>query len=209
MRKIDKGPSPASLVNFKVRNPNAVYRDLSTNLNGHQTRLDIRTSCVEEQYYLCAYCCNRIRLDDCHNEHIIAQDVDPRLSLTYTNIVASCNGSDHCGASKKTSVLPITPLMADCQTEIKYYLSGDVDSNTTAGKSTISILGLNSKKLSEVRRQLVSGLIFVNGEDPDKISTLENDLLDLMIQDILSPSANKLEAFAPILASILEDFKIV
>ena len=99
--------------------------------------------------------------------------------------------------------------MADCQTEIKYYLSGDVDSNTTAGKSTISILGLNSKKLSEVRRQLVSGLIFVNGEDPDEISTLENDLLDLMIQDILSPSANKLEAFAPILASILEDFKIV
>ncbi|MEN8215065.1 MAG: hypothetical protein ABFS56_01540 [Pseudomonadota bacterium] len=63
----------------------------------HVERQAIRDSCLEEQYYLCAYCCQRIDDKNSHNEHIQAQSVAPNQMLNFHNIVASCNQSKQCG----------------------------------------------------------------------------------------------------------------
>ena len=89
MRKIIKKPAyePQSLTNFKRKNRTGTYSDLT-----EKERADIRTDCLEEQYYLCAYCCKTISGDnhDCMNEHVEARKLAPNRSLDFTNIVASC-----------------------------------------------------------------------------------------------------------------------
>jgi hypothetical protein len=68
-------------------------------------------------------------------------------------------------------------------------------------------LGLDTEKLTAIRRQLVNNLIYTLSEDPTQIGLLDNELLELLIHDLSTPSVqNKLEAFSPILVRILHDF---
>jgi uncharacterized protein (TIGR02646 family) len=122
MKVIFKGPAPATLTAFIVHNRNILYHELHAHADGPQVVSDIRNSCLAEQQYLCAYCCNSIDYNGSHNEHIISRHTSPQLSMTYSNFVASCNGKNHCGDSKKAYQLPITPLQPVCETDIKYYL---------------------------------------------------------------------------------------
>ena len=55
MRKITKSNEPASLTRWKRSNASGVYEDLT-----EIERRDIRAVCVQEQFYLCAYCCKPI-----------------------------------------------------------------------------------------------------------------------------------------------------
>ncbi|MFZ0598763.1 MAG: hypothetical protein WAM46_17395, partial [Flavobacterium sp.] len=109
--------------------------------------------------------------------------------MTYSNFVASCNGKGHCGDSKKAYQLPITPLQPECETDIKYYLSGEVVGLTNDGKKTVEVLGLETEKLTSIRKQLVNNLIYTLSEDPTQIGLLDNELLELLIQDLSTPSA--------------------
>lgn len=207
MRVITKGPTPATLTAFVVHNPTVRYHQLYEYEAGIQVIADIRDSCLAEQHHLCAYCCNSIDHDRSHNEHIIARHASPQLSMTYGNMVASCNGKDHCGDSKKAYTLPITPLQVSCQTEIRYYLSGEAVGVTEDAVKTLEILGLNTKKMTAIRKQLINSLIYTIGTGPDEIELLDDELLELLIQELSTPSAeNKLEAFSPVLIRILEDF---
>lgn len=206
MRVIIKGPAPTSLTAFVVHNPNTVYHNLYMHAAGQQVISDIRNSCLEEQHYLCAYCCNRVEYNSSHNEHIMPRHTYPQLSMTYTNFVASCNGKDHCGDGKKAYLLSITPLMDACETDIKYYLSGVAVGLNENGRDTVKVLGLDTEKLIAVRKELVNSLIYSIGENPAEIELLDNDLLELLLADLLAPSEeNKLEAFSPILVRILND----
>jgi len=106
MRKILKGDEPSSLATWKRRNPRGNYSDLDQDI-----RRDIRDYALQEQYYLCAYCCQRIQNIDachCHNEHIEAQNLNPRRTLDFTNIVASCNTPNQCGKAHESKPLPKT-----------------------------------------------------------------------------------------------------
>lgn len=55
MRKIIKGSEPTELSQWKRYNPNKRYQNLTK-----VERQAIRQACLEEQYYLCAYCCYSI-----------------------------------------------------------------------------------------------------------------------------------------------------
>src|SRR5690606_14330191 len=104
MKRINKSNEPISLTNFKINNPTLFYSNL---INRHViVRQDIRESCVKEQYFLCAYCCDRITLKSCHNEHIIPQNsaLGQNLTLDYNNIVASCKSKNHCGHKKQNQL---------------------------------------------------------------------------------------------------------
>jgi hypothetical protein len=153
---------------------------------------------------LCAYCCNRISIEKSHNEHIQSQDSLPHHSLNYNNIVASCIEKNQCGELKKANNLDLTPLMPECETEITFYLNGQVKFHTNRAEQAIRILGINNKGLINKRKELMNTLIFSKSENPAEIELLETDLLQLLIEDIKTPDAdNKLEAYAPILANIL------
>ncbi|SEI71346.1 TIGR02646 family protein [Allopseudospirillum japonicum] len=207
MRKIDKGIEPLSLIAFKQGSPNARYSDLSD-----VERRDIRAACTTEQFYLCAYCCQLISGDnsDTMNEHVEAQAIAPNRSLDFTNIVASCRKPNQCDAAHGSRPLTLTPLMQECETELRFRMSGRVEGLTERAENSIQVLNLgdtekNNKALIEMRKQLIDSLIWEKyGDDPANLE-LEDDkeLLNLLIDDLLTPEEGKLAPFAPVLVNIL------
>jgi uncharacterized protein (TIGR02646 family) len=87
MRTISKGAEPSSFLAWKRANPHERYKQLPEDI-----RQTIRQYALKEQFFLCAYCCQRIEaIDDCHNEHVESQKYNPNRTLDFLNIVASCN----------------------------------------------------------------------------------------------------------------------
>lgn len=209
MRKIEKRDEPASLTAFKRRALNGRYYDLSS-----LERQDIRIACTEEQLYLCAYCCQAISGEnsDTINEHIEAQKLAPNRTLDYTNIVASCRKPNQCDASHGSQSLLLTPLMLECETELRFRMSGRVEGLTDRARDAIRVLNLgdnenNNKALIEMRKQMIDSLIWEHyGDDPNNLMLEEdNDVLRLLVDELLLPKAGKLTPFAPVLANLLRN----
>lgn len=210
MRKIEKGHEPNRLSAFKRHSPYARYPSLSD-----VERRDIRQACTVEQFYLCAYCCQSIsgRNDDTMNEHVEAQDLAPNRTLDFTNIVASCKKPNQCDAAHGSQPLPLTPLMPECETELRFRRSGRVKGLTDRAVEAIRVLNLgdietNNKALIEQRKQQVDSLIWAKyGDDPNNLELEEDlELIHLLIDDLQTPQNGKLEPFAPVLANILKRF---
>ncbi|MFZ6747361.1 hypothetical protein [Undibacterium sp. Ren11W] len=206
MRKINKREEPNSLTTWKRRNPNATYDDLDQ--TNPAIRQDIRNACLEEQFYLCAYCCQRITGDlDSKNEHVEARKIAPQRSLDFSNIVASCRSKRQCDAAHGSQPLPLTPLMDECETEFKFKISGRVEGLTAQAKTSIQVLNLGdaeylNRTLIEKRKQLSDALLFANGVEPNN-QLEDEDLVQMVIDDIQRPKDGKLEPFAPVVANIL------
>jgi uncharacterized protein (TIGR02646 family) len=203
MRTIRKGDEPPSLSAWKRANPHKNYAKLSPEI-----RQSIRQQSLEEQFYLCAYCCQRISsIKDCHNEHLEAQDLNPKRTLDVTNLVASCNRLNQCGKAHKSQSLPLTPLMEACETELRFKISGRVEGSTDRATTTIHVLNLgdyetNNRALIEKRKQLSNSLLLMNGVDP-KDGLEDEDLLKLLIKELAEPQNGQLEPFAPVVINIL------
>lgn len=206
MRKITKqvGFEPQSLTRWKLANPQGNYNDLTK-----VERKDIRSACAIEQFYLCAYCCKRISGDgkDCMNEHVLARRIAPNRSLDYTNIVASCKTPKQCDDAHGSQPLPLTPFDAECETDIRFKLSGRVEGATADATETIRVLhlGNDNKSLVEQRRQFVQALLLGGGIDPDDVID-DSDLIQMVIDDLAQPQDGRLEAFAPIVVNVLRQW---
>lgn len=207
MRKIDKGDEPDVLTSWKRNHPQGRYDDLTD-----AERQAIRQACLTEQYFLCAYCCKQIGVkdDDCMNEHVEARRLAPNRSLDFSNIVASCKTPKQCDAAHGSTPLPLTPLMPECETELRFKLSGRVEGLTDRAKETIRVLNLgdtehNNRSLVETRKQLINTLLMANGVDADE--GLEDEaLIEMVLADIQQPTNGKLEAYAPVVANILQQW---
>ena len=198
MRKISKqvGFEPASLSQFKRRNKQGNYSDLTV-----ETRQDIRLACTIEQFYLCAYCCKQISgsSDDTMNEHVIARKTAPHKSLDYTNIVASCTTANQCDNAHGSQTLPLTPFDVECETDLDFKLSGRVVGLTDDAQKTIGILNLNNKSLNEQRKIFIDTILFTYCEN-----AIEDDyLINIMIDELAQLEEGKLEAFAPVVINVL------
>lgn len=206
MRKITKqaGVEPQSLTRWKRANPQGNYNDLTK-----VEREDIRSACAIEQFYLCAYCCKRISGNgkDCMNEHVLARRIAPNRSLDYTNIVASCKTPKQCDDAHSSQPLPLTPFDSECETDIRFKLSGRVEGGTVDAKETISVLNLgnDNKSLVEQRKQFVLALLLGQGVDSDDIVD-DSDLIQMVIDDLAQPQDGRLEAFAPIAINVLRQW---
>jgi uncharacterized protein (TIGR02646 family) len=206
MRTISKGFEPNSLTAWKRANPHKQYTDLDADI-----RQDIRHQTLKEQCYLCAYCCQQIQdISVCHNEHIEAQKLNPKRTLDFSNIVASCNTPNQCGAAHESQHLPLTPLMPECETELRFKISGRVEGLTDRSITTIQVLNLgdhekNNRALIEKRKQLSNALLWANGIDPDD-GLEDEDLLKMLIDDLSQPPQGQLEPFAPVVINILQSW---
>lgn len=211
MKKINKGREPITLTAFKLANPQANYKSLSD-----VERQDIRQSCSSEQFFLCAYCCQKISAtnQDTMNEHVEARRLAPNRSLDFSNIVASCTTPRQCDSSHDSQPLPLTPLMPECETEFRFKLSGRVEGLSGRAREAIRVLNLgdteaNNKGLIEKRKQLVETLILLHyGPDLHQLATEDDsELLQMMIDELSQSQQGKLEAFSPVLVNILKQLQ--
>lgn len=206
MRTISKGPEPPSLTAWKRANSYKHYTDLDGDI-----RRDIRDHALKEQFYLCAYCCQQIEdTDACHNEHIEPRKLKPNQELDYTNIVASCNTPNQCGKAHKSQSLPLTPLMMECETELRFKISGRVEGMSDRATATIQVLNLgdherNNRALIEKRKQLSNALLWKNSIDPDE-GLEDEELLEILIDELDQPQQGTLEPFAPVVINILRSW---
>lgn len=209
MRKITKriGFEPQSLKHWKTRNPQGTYTDLTP-----EVRVAIRSECLKEQFYLCAYCCQTISglRDDCINEHVEARHIAPQRSLDFTNIAASCTAKGQCDDAHGSAPLPLTPFMDACESELEFKISGRVVGKTDRAKETIKVLNLgdtelNNRGLIEKRKQLVDTLLWVNGVDSSE-GLDDNELIAVVIEEIVTPKDGKLEAFSPAVVNVLRQW---
>ncbi|MEQ9373237.1 MAG: TIGR02646 family protein [Coleofasciculus chthonoplastes F3-SA18-01] len=206
MQTISKGTEPSSLTDWKRENPHKGYKQLPVDI-----RHTIRQSALAEQFYLCAYCCQRIQdIEACHNEHVEAQKLNPRRTLDFSNIVASCNTSNQCGDAHKSQPLPLTPLMTECETELRFKISGRVEGLSERAIVTIKVLNLgdhekNNRALIEKRKQLSNALLWTNGIDPDE-GLEDEELLEMLIDDLSQPQQGQMEPFTPVVINILRSW---
>lgn len=206
MRAISKGSEPSSLTAWKRANLHGRYNQLTEDI-----RRTIREHALAEQFYLCAYCCQRIQdIDACHNEHVEAQNLNPGRTLDFSNIVASCNTSNQCGDAHKSQHLPLTPLMTECETELRFKISGRVEGLSDRAIVTIQVLNLgdyekSNRALIEKRKQLSNALLWTNGINPDE-GLEDEEVLEMLIGDLLQPQQGQLEPFSPVVINILRSW---
>lgn len=207
MRIISKGSEPHCLTAWKQANPHKRYCDL----NDEKIRRAIRQQALEEQFYLCAYCCQQIKdIDDCHNEHIEPQKLNPKRTLDFSNIIASCNTQRQCGDAHQSHFLPLTPLMMQCETELRFKINGRVEGLSDQARTTIQVLNLgdnerNNRALVEKRKQLSDALLWTNNVNP-KEGLEDEDLLEMLINDLSRPKQGRLDPFAPVVVNILRSW---
>lgn len=207
MRKIDKGMEPPSLTRWKRSNGALRYKDLP-----RQESRSIRTSCISEQYGLCAYCCQSISVDNAHNEHLESQDRAPNRTLDFSNIVASCQHPNQCGHGRGTQTLPLTPLMDECENELKFYLTGRVAGKTE--RATVAIEALNlghtdqsNRGLIGRRKAMIDTLIYDLGVLPEALQCEDEELLRLAVDQLETPDAEqRLQPFSPVLINVIRHF---
>lgn len=200
MRKITKGSEPSELTTWKRKNPHGQYTDLS-----HIERQAINDAARSEQFGLCAYCCKKINAQNSMNEHIESRRLVPSRQLDFSNIVASCTTRGRCDLAHKSQPLLLTPLMAECETELKFYLSGKVKGLTPRSTDSIAILGLDGRAIREERKQMVDNLIFP--DKTDELQLLGDDLLAVLIDDFQEPNGDgQLPPYSPVLVNIIRQF---
>ncbi|WP_335955138.1 hypothetical protein [Acinetobacter guillouiae] len=204
MQKINKQNEPVILTTFKQVNPHANYSKLT-----YAERQAIRQSCTIEQYYLCAYCCQEITGEriDTINEHMEAQTVAPNRTLDFNNIVASCRTIGQCDSSHKSQIFSLTPLMGECESELKFKISGRVEGLTPRAIEAINVLNLGDTEvknnaLIEKRKQLSLNMLISCGIDHTDMVE-DDELLESVAVDLLQPKNGKLEPFAPVVANII------
>ncbi|MEG5067540.1 retron system putative HNH endonuclease [Microcoleus sp. B3-A4] len=145
---------------------------------------------LKEQGYICCYCGRRI--SSSHNSHI--EHLKPKsksrspsyadLVVTYTNLLASCNGyteeqeseyeeklkqkrhtpkpaQEFCGAKKGEwydDTLTVSPLIENCAEYFTYTAAGEIlpaNIDEKAAHETIIRLGLNNEKLIRRRENVI------------------------------------------------------
>ncbi len=207
MLTISKGTEPNTLSQWKRQNPNGHYKDLPA-----LVRQSIRHACTTEQFYLCAYCCAEITGDNqsCHNEHVEAQSGSAHRTLDHQNIVASCETPKQCDKAHGHQPLPLTPLMDECETEFKFYLSGRIEGLTERAQQSVEILNLgdnhnNNRDIIETRKQFIDNLMYCNGVDPSQ-GLEDEDLIRIVLDEISQPTTGKLEPFTPAVINILQQW---
>lgn len=220
MRKIAKSTEPAELRQWKQDHPHLTRY---ANLNGKNATIAvkaqgtkvidaIRTQNLTDQHFLCAYCCCDIRDDkiSAMNEHVEARDINHTRELDFTNIMASCTTKGQCDSAHGNQLLPLTPFMIACETELKFRFSGKVEGLTGRAKEAIKVLNLgdernNNRSLIERRKLALEVILLDQGiTTPEELNDLEDFLADILAQ-INTPVAGKLAPFAPVLTNILRN----
>lgn len=144
----------------------------------------ILTAMIADQGGLCAYTMRRIDNNSSHVEHIkpqsrCRQDL-PGSDLDYANLVAcyprhDVKGQSHDGARRKGNWWDndgddfVSPLQPACEKVFRFKLDGEIEAldNRNEAKTTITVLGLDHRSLTEDRKRAIDEFLYGRtGTDP-------------------------------------------
>ena len=148
----------------------------------------ILAAMIADQGGLCAYTMRRIENDSAHVEHIKPQSrcrVDlPGSDLDYTNLVAcfprhSMKAPYRYGAQRKDNWWNndgtefVSPLQPSCEQVFRFKLGGEIEAidNRTEARTTIAVLGLDHRSLTEDRKRVIEEFIYGPTKDDPMSST--------------------------------------
>lgn len=166
MKFIVKNQEPQSFANWKnLVNDNwqPTYDDLSG-----QEKKDVKNALIAEQGGICCYCETILNYGDSHIEHLDPQSNNEAGRLDFNNMLCSCQqkldkGEPlHCGNSKGDEIIPITPLMSDCESKFKYTYNGQILHIDEASELTIKHLQLNIDKLNKLRESAIDSILYLD-----------------------------------------------
>lgn len=137
----------------------------------------ILTAMIADQGGLCAYTMRRIDNNSSHVEHIKPQsrcrEELAGSDLDYTNLVAcfprhDVKGNHRYGARLKGKWWDndgaefVSPLQPACEQVFRFKLDGEIDAidNRTEAKTTITVLGLDHRSLTEDRKRVIAEFIY-------------------------------------------------
>ncbi len=169
MKCIIKHGEPQALIDWKSQS-NDDWQPSYEDLRGNEKET-VKQSLMIEQGFLCCYCERRLTIDDSHIEHFRPQN-DPKCdALDYGNLLCSCQNKipkgdpRHCGNLKngwfdENSL--VSPLSEGCEMRFAYTGDGRIrvaDSADQNANLTIKTLGLNLRKLDDLRKHAISPFI--------------------------------------------------
>lgn len=125
----------------------------------------LRAELEKEQKGVCCYCCKSISGSHTTIEHLKSRNNYPSECFNYDNLLLSCTTKKQCDKAKKDADLELTPLMVECDTEIKLNLAGELESDIKRGKEAIKLLNLNNRQAVQYRKNLFNMLGEVFGYD--------------------------------------------
>jgi uncharacterized protein (TIGR02646 family) len=98
---------------LKLKRENGNYEDVKNNVSKNDyIRDEVLTSLLEEQGYICAYCMQKLKLENSTIEHIVGQnytkyglELGKENQINYDNLLAVCEGKSckdnlHCDKSR-------------------------------------------------------------------------------------------------------------
>ncbi|MBP0019270.1 MAG: TIGR02646 family protein [Cyanobacteria bacterium SBLK] len=167
MKRIRKQKAPNSFTEWKLKNKAKQTNYSYDNFQNPEKR-EVHESLLQEQGYICCYCCGRIRLDNSHIEHLKSQTDNPELDLDYHNMLASCGSQqrfpEYCGNQKGDRKIPITPLQDRCEESFEFLRDGRIRPLKTKPEreqevnETIETLNLNHPEIREGRAEVFEWL---------------------------------------------------
>ena len=102
--------------------------------------------------------------------------------------------------------------MAECEYELKFYLTGRVTGKTERANVAIEALNLghtdqSNRGLIGRRKAMVDTLIYDLGAHPEGLQFEDEELLRLAVDDLETPDAEqRLQAFSPVLINVIRHF---
>ncbi len=187
MRYIHKKTEPPAILQKVAtptpQNPQPTYRKLRS-----VKKREIRKILSEEQGFICCYCGQRLSLEDSHIEHLQPQSAAAHLSLSYDNLLVSCQAELqagdplHCGKAKNDwfdQELLVSPLQTNCEHFFEYSLAGEIlptkDANRSrAAQETIDRLRLNIPKLQAMRQAEITPLFELELSTEEVLKLIES-----------------------------------
>lgn len=171
MQYIDKKLTMPDTVQAWIDDENPQkWRELSVDNKVHYETL--REQLRQEQKGLCCYCC-QILAEKVTIEHLKPRNPDNSeqnqdLIFDYDNLLLSCKESKQCDKAKENKELDLTPLVKECDIEIKLNLTGELEWATDRAEHAINLLNLNNQDLRKRRQDLIDNLY-------DKVLELDLD----------------------------------
>jgi len=159
MRKIAKGPEPASLTRHR-QTDNADYEN-------YRDKETLRLFLVAEQRGLCCYCLRRIRpeITEMKIAHCLSQHNHPDEQLSYANLLGACKGNEgqkpaaqHCDTKQGSADLSRNPAdpIRDIERTIRFEGDGTITASDPAfDKELNDVLNLNLKYLQNNRKAVL------------------------------------------------------